>query len=299
MSENFSLSNLPHALLIIFLRLFSYLPLPLIYCLGVVIGEIVYWLYEDRRNVTKINLTACFPNYSKPKIQWLARQHFHAMTIGVMIMIISWWSSKSRLKRLTTFRNKQILDNLMEAGENIILLAPHFVGLEFSGNMLSSQMDVTSMYQKHKNSYLDKFIFNRRTRFGANVYSYKDPTKGLIKSIRKGIPFYYLPDQDPGQNKGVFAEFFKIQTKTYPSLNKLSRLGDAKVIPCMARLRKFGVGFEIIFDPPMKDYPTGDDVVDATSMNKAIENLINYAPSQYFWSHKRFKTRPLGEEPFY
>ncbi len=130
------------------------------------------------------------------------------------------------------------------------------------------------------------------------LYNYRDTSAGLIKSIRRGQPFYYLPDQDPGRN-GVFAKFYKIETATYPSLNRIAELGNACVVPCMAKLRRFGTGFDIYFDPPLKNYPTGDDIEDATQMNKAIERLISYAPAQYFWSHRRFKTRPEGEEAFY
>ncbi|WP_423910426.1 lysophospholipid acyltransferase family protein [Candidatus Spongiihabitans sp.] len=298
-SGNYSLKNFPQKLLFAFLRVFSYLPLPIIYFIGVGLGEIVYWLYGSRRHVTKINLTTCFPDYPPGKIQQLSRHHFHAMTIGVMTMAIAWWGSTTRYERLTIFRNKEVLDNLVNAKQNIIILAPHFVALEFLGFYFSNQMRMTSMYRKHKNPYIDQFIFQKRTRFGSRIYNYKDTSTSLIKSIRNGVPFYYLPDQDPGGNRSVFAPFYNIQTATYPALNKISRLGNAKVVPCMARLRKFGRGIEIIFEQPLEKYPSGDDVKDATTMNQAIEKLIAYAPEQYFWSHKRFKTRPSGEEPFY
>ncbi|WP_424946146.1 lysophospholipid acyltransferase family protein [Candidatus Spongiihabitans sp.] len=298
-SGNDWLKNFPQKLLLALLRAFSYLPLPVIYFIGTGLGEIVYWLHGSRRHVTQTNLTACFPDYSPGKIQRLARHHFHAMTIGVMAMAIAWWCSAARCERLSISKNKQVLDNLMDAKQNIIILAPHFVTLEFLGCYFFSQMKMTSMYRKHKNPYLDQFIFQRRTRFGSRMYHYKDASRSLIKSIRKGVPFYYLPDQDPGKNRGVFAPFYNIQTATYPALNKISRLGNAKVVPCMARLRKFGRGIEIIFEPPLENYPSGDGVKDTTTMNRAIEKLIAHAPEQYFWSHKRFKTRPPGEDPFY
>ena len=120
----------------------------------------------------------------------------------------------------------------------------------------------------------------------------------MIKAVRNGTPLYYLPDQDPG-SKGVFVPFFDIQTSTYTSLGKLAKLGKAVVVPCMAKITAYGLKIDIIFDPPMEKFPGGDSVEDAATMNKAIENLISIAPEQYFWSHKRFKTRPKGEKPFY
>ena len=102
--------------------------------------------------------------------------------------------------------------------------------------------------------------------------------------IRRGDPFYYLPDQDPGRNKGVFALFYSIPTATFPALGRIARMSNSIVIPCATVLLPWGQGYEIIFNQPLTDYPSGDDVQDATQMNQAIEALIAYAPQQYLWS---------------
>ncbi len=298
-SGNVSLKNVPQMLLLILLRVFTYLPLPILYFIGVGVGEITYWLHGSRRRITKTNLAACFPDYPPEKIQRFARHHFHAMLVGVMVMAISWWCSVKRFQRLTVFRNKEILDDLIDRQQNIILLAPHFVTLEFLGIYFSSQMRVTTMYQRHKNPYINQFIYQKRTRFGNRIYGSKETMMNLIKTIRTGVPLYYLPDQDPGQKRGVFVPFFNIPTATYPTLNKMARLGKAQVVPCMARLKKFGCGMEIILHPPLENYPSGDDIKDTSNMNQVIEQLIAHAPAQYFWSHRRFKTRPSGEKLFY
>jgi KDO2-lipid IV(A) lauroyltransferase len=214
-------------------------------------------------------------------------------------MSIAWWASKQRIKRLATFHQREYFDQALEQNKNIILLAPHFTSLELLGAILVSQTHMSSMYQTHRNPSLDTEMIRRRTRFGTNLFNYKSSMKGLVRSIRDGVPFYYLPDQDPGKTRGVFAPFFGIQTATFPALSKLSRLGDATVIPCMARVRRFGTGIDVVFDRPLENYPTSDQVADAATMNRAIEKLIVNAPEQYFWSHKRFKTRPDGEPPFY
>ena len=287
-----------HAL-VFFLRLIGWLPLPVMVLLGTIIGEIAYWIHAPRRAITKRNISACFPHLNSLQVHNLARKHFHSLVIGVMVMALSWWTSKSRLERICQSKNRSRLKELIDNNENIILLAPHFTSLEFLAVKLFSEMKMTSMYQKHKNPDIDHIIHDRRSQFGTILYNNKSSLNGLVKLIRQGIPFYYLPDQDPGKKRGVFAPFFGIQTATFPTLSKLSRLGNAKVLPCMAKVKPFGLGIEIIFDAVLEPFPTGDVVQDVTAMNKAIENLIAHAPEQYFWSHKRFKTRPDGEEPFY
>ena len=60
-----------------------------------------------------------------------------------------------------------------------------------------------------------------------------------------------------------------------------------------------GKGFEIVFGEPLKNFPSGDDETDTTTMNKVIENCVTQAPDQYLWVDKRFKTRPPGEPSLY
>jgi KDO2-lipid IV(A) lauroyltransferase len=40
-------------------------------------------------------------------------------------------------------------------------------------------------------------------------------------------------------------------------------------------------------------------VADATRMNRCIEDWVRECPEQYFWVHRRFKTRPPGSPSVY
>lgn len=281
------------------LRLLAWLPLPLLYLLGALGGELACLLHRPRRNIALRNLTACFPGKSDAEIRALARGHFRSLVTAVLATGVAWWGGKARLQRLTRFQNRAVFDEARRRGENVIFLAPHFAGLEYGGIYLSAIAPMVSMYQRHKNPLMDALIRRHRARFGIILYPRKTPAKSMIQLLRQGHQFYYLPDQDPGRNKGVFAPFFSIPTATYGSLGRIARLGNATVIPCATRLLPRGRGFEIIFGQPLADYPGGDAIRDATRMNNALEALIAHAPEQYFWSHRRFKTRPPGAPPFY
>jgi KDO2-lipid IV(A) lauroyltransferase len=65
------------------------------------------------------------------------------------------------------------------------------------------------------------------------------------------------------------------------------------------RVLPWGRGYEVIFQAPLENFPTQDAVADTTRMNQIIENAVREMPEQYFWSHRRFKTRPQGEGAFY
>ena len=138
-----------------------------------------------------------------------------------------------------------------------------------------------------------------RQRFGAQLFERKGGMRSLIRAVRNGATLYYLPDQDPGPRRAVFAPFFGVQTASWPVLGRVAGLIDATVIPCVCRLNRTEAGYDIHFEAPLKDFPTGDALTDAARMNAVVEAQIKETPSQYFWVHKRFKTRPAGEEDFY
>ena len=110
---------------------------------------------------------------------------------------------------------------------------------------------------------------------------------------------YYLPDQDPGPRRAVFAPFFNVPTATWPVLGRMARMTHALVVPCTTRIVDGGRGFEVILEPPLENFPTGDKQLDSETMNRAIEQCVRRLPDQYFWVHKRFKTRPPGSEHIY
>jgi KDO2-lipid IV(A) lauroyltransferase len=204
---------------------------------------------------------------------------------------------------LVQIKNSAIYENALQSGRNLILLAPHFVALEIGGIYLSMTSPIASIYQHSRNPVFDQLILNGRSRFGAILVERNDDTRHLIRKMRNHIPLYYLPDQDPGiqwdPRRAVFAPFMGIQAATWATLARLASLTDSLVLPCATKILPAGRGFEIIFSPPLKDFPTGNPVDDATCMNKAIEMFVRDMPDQYFWAHRRFKTQPPGGPDYY
>jgi|TARA_B100000315_G_scaffold179285_1_gene167993 lauroyl/myristoyl acyltransferase len=210
-----------------------------------------------------------------------------------------WWGTKKAFDQSITIKNEHYLANANNKGQGVILLAPHFVAMEVAGMYVSSRYPSVSIYQNNRNKVLDKLMLQARSRFGGKMFERKSDLKSLIRSIRDGMICYYLPDQDPGPRRAVFAPFFNVPTATWPVLGRMARMTRAVVLPCTARILEGGKGFEVILDPPLEDFPTGDTQLDSEIMNRAIEQCVRRLPDQYFWVHKRFKTRPPGSEAIY
>jgi lauroyl/myristoyl acyltransferase len=231
--------------------------------------------------------------------QDLLRRHFRAFGAAMMGVSLIWWASAPRLRSLVRFRNREHYDNALAAGKKVILLAPHFLGLEVAGVFLAHERRIISMYKEPRNDLVDWLMRRSRLRFGGALFERDSHLKGMIRLIRSGYPFYYLPDQNPGEADHVFAPFFGVPTATLTALSRIARLAEAVVIPCFTRLLPKGDGYEIIFHPPLADFPSKDPLADAARMNAAIEAGVREMPEQYMWTYKRFKQRPPGEPSLY
>jgi KDO2-lipid IV(A) lauroyltransferase len=283
-------------ILIAFIWLIRLLPLGALAAVGNAAGSLAYWLVPERRRVTRINLAKCFPQRSEAERDRIARAHFRWFCRSIVERGVWWWGSRERIRRLVRVEGEEHIAALQ--GKGAVLLAPHFVGLD-AILRLAMQYPMVSTYSHQKDRALDETIFKRRTRFGGGLFSRQETLRPAIRAIKAGALYYYLPDMDFGRKGTLFVPFFGVQAATAMGLAYISRLARAPVLPCVTRMLPGGAGYVMRIYPPWTDFPSGDDATDARRMMAFIEERVLEMPEQYFWLHKRFKTRPEGEARFY
>lgn len=281
------------------MRVICLLPLPAIWVCGALLGQALYYLHRDRRHVAYVNVRKCFPDLPMREQTRLVKRHFRALGQTVLDMGIPWWASAQRLQHLVKFAGREHYDRALANGKNVILLVPHCVSLEMGLVRLSQERPICTVFRHLDNEVMRVAMEKGRTRFGLTLIEHRQPLITLVKKVRAGLPLYYLPDQDAGRRRPAFVPFFRIPTATFPVLGRLAKLTDSVVIPCYCRQLPRGKGYEIVFKPPLAGFPTNDPVDDAVRMNQEIEQAVREIPEQYFWVHRRFKTRPPGEQKFY
>ena len=150
------------------------------------------------------------------------------------------------------------------------------------------------MFANQKSRVLTDAMTRGRTRFGhSHILLRNDGLRPAIRLIRKGVPFYFLPDMDLGPRDAIFVPFFGVPAATVTSVARLAQATGAVVIPFVTRMTPTGYVAQLY--PAWEGFP-GDDLVAATRrMNAFIEERVLEMPEQYLWSHRRFKTRPPGE----
>ncbi|MCJ0764970.1 lipid A biosynthesis acyltransferase [Variovorax terrae] len=282
---------------VLFMRLLSVLPLAWVRALGWLLGWALYLLAVPRRRVVQTNLALCFPAWTPQRRQALARQ--------VFIHFAQAWLDRSWLWHGTpgAVRRRLHLTGALEAlrGEApTVIFAPHFVGLDAGWTALTQQLPrrYTTIYTDQANKVLDAWILAGRQRFGgARLFGRADGVKAIVAALREGEPLYLLPDMNFGPEESVFVPFYGVSAATVPSLSRFARLGRARVVPVVTRMTP--TGYEVQVLAPWTDFPSDDPQADTALMNQRLQGYIDAMPAQYYWVHKRFKSRPPGEPPVY
>jgi KDO2-lipid IV(A) lauroyltransferase len=154
------------------------------------------------------------------------------------------------------------------------------------------------MYIRQKNQVFDQWMRDRRDRFGENLgLTRQDGIRPALRALKQGFHFLYFPDMDYGPEDAIFVPFFGIPAATITATSRMAKAAGAAILPVTIRMTWHG--YEVAILPPWPNYPSGDDAADARQLNAWIESLVPSMPEQYFWVHKRFKTRPPGVAKVY
>lgn len=284
-----------------FMRALAHVPLPLIRGFGALLGRLLHTVAVPRRRVVDTNLALCFPNKSAEERRRIARETF--VLVAQSWLDRGWlWHAPAAVvaSRIQVIGAAAEIEEIAHGTAPMILFAPHFYGLDASATGLTMHTDrpSTTIYTTQRDPMVDEWIRVGRARFG-NVITHNrtDGPKPVIAGLRKGGLLYLLPDMDFGRDQSVFVPFFGVPVATVPSLSRFARLGRAKVVPILSRVVKGGYQIEVL--PAWQGFPTDDVVADTALMNERLAGYIETMPAQYYWVHRRFKTRPEGAPSVY
>ena len=279
------------------MRALARLPLPWLRALGGVLGRLLFALARRRRHIALVNLRLAFPDWSEAERVDVARRSFIAFAQSFIDRAWVWHAPDAVVRQ--RIRLTGAVDELRRP-EAAVLFAPHFYGMDAGGAAIMQQAVAKggSIYSPQSGAATDAWVRAGRERFGDVVLiNRRDGVKPVVKSLREGRYLYLLPDMDLGPEESVFVPFFGVPAATVPSLPRLARLGRARVVPTVTRMTPGG--YEVQVHPAWSGYPGDDPVADTALMNRRLEDWIRAMPEQYYWVHKRFKTRPAGEPSVY
>ena len=261
------------------------------------LGDLGWLAVASRRRVTLANLKACFPDLGEAARRQLGRGVFRNLVRATIDHSVLWKGSRRDVERLVRIEG---LERLQDPGHRpVIMLAPHFVGLDAGAVRLSMEIRAVSIYARQSNPVWDRWLAHGRSRFMPQLLIARRgwDLRAVVRAMRDGLPFYYLPDIDGGASNSIFAPFMGVPTATLPMVSRLARMIGARVV--MTVTEQTPDGYVLHVEPPWDNFPGPSVEQDTERMNREIERWVRRLPDQYLWTHRRFKTRPPGAPPIY
>lgn len=285
--------------------LLHWLPLPILGRLGKAVGSLLFVVMGPRREIALTNLRLTMPELTEEQRRDIARRHFQAYSRSVLERSILWWASEARLRKLIKVETSDGMAPgqvpVAEMTEKpTILLCPHFVCLDVGGASIAMEASASSMYVAQKNKVFDEVLRAGRARFKpVKLFTRQDGIKPILRALKDRLPYFMLPDMDFGDKDAEFVPFFGVPAATLTATARIAAATGGQVMPVIATFLPDYAGYRVKFYPVWENYPGSDMVAATRRMNEFIEERVKEAPAEYFWTHKRFKTRPEGEPSFY
>lgn len=280
------------------LRLISILPFRAKLVAGKCLGLVILRFGKKRRHVTETNIRLCFPELGAAEQAAMVREVFIQNGIGFFEIAWAWWARPEEVAGRYEVEGLEHLQAARKGGRGVVMVGAHFVHLDLCGLMLNQVVPMGVIYRKNNDPVFEQVITSGRERVFENVLERSD-MRSIVRKLREGRVIWYSPDQDFGGRQSVFAPFFGILASTLTTTAQLARMGRANVCCAFHYREPESQRYRLVFKPVPDEYPTGDNVRDATLINRLIESGIRERPEQYMWVHRRFKTRPEGQPSLY
>ncbi|HEY8749679.1 MAG TPA: hypothetical protein VIM11_16970 [Tepidisphaeraceae bacterium] len=265
------------------------------------LGSIMYAVDKKHRGRAMANLRRSFPEKSEVECEKLARRSMQQMVMLFvevlfttrLIRIDNW----TRYVQLEDFREVQ--EMLLRRERGMIMLTGHYGNWEILGYVLATLgFQTVSIARPLDNPYVSRFLFGVREKTGQRIIAKKGATPEITAALDRKLTVAFIADQNAG-SKGMFVNFFGRLASTYKSIGLLAMEYDVPVVIGFARRVDdrfhFKAGTQDIIYP--EDWKSQNDPLRYITQRytKAIEDIVREDPGQYWWVHRRWKSRPKGE----
>lgn len=279
------------------LYLISWLPYPVKQWFGAQMGVLLYKLGGSRRTIAETNIKLCFPELSEKEQDELVIESFKANMKGMVETTIAWWCNKDKILSNMKVYGMEHYEEAKARGKGVFIIGGHFSIIDMAGPLAEHAFGFNYMYRPNDNPLFNAVIERHRRQYSTHDFT-KNELPQMMEFLKGGGTVWYGYDQDFGAKRSVFAPFFNIQTATLKAPARIARDTGATCI-MISQFRESSGIYSLHFSPILEDYPSGDDVADATRINAQLEEFVRIHPEQYLWMHRRFRSRPPGEESLY
>lgn len=278
--------------------LLSLLPFKFQLFLGRNIGRLAMRLMKKRQVTIRRNLELCFPKMDESKREAILKANIDNSGIALFETAMAWFWSDRRVNKHVTINGMEHLEALEKDGKGVLMLAVHSMNLELGARAFGIQKSGMGVYRPNNNPCFDYFQYKGRSRSNRTLIDRKN-VRGMLDALNSGNRVWYAPDHDYGTRRSTFAPLFAVKNAcTTTGTSLLVDATDCAIVP-FTMVRGDDGHYTLTIREPVDGFPKGDTKNAAIFINKIVEESIMASPSQYMWLHRRFKTRPQGEDCLY
>ena len=267
--------------------------------MGWFLSQIAPLLIRRRIRIARRNIELCFAHLTKAQRQRLLRDHIRALVQSVLDRSVLWFGSPKQIEAFVTLEGLEHAHHYTDRGQAIMLLAPHFIGLDAAASRLTlAGPQGATLYAEQRNALVDDFVRLGRGRFhGVHLLSRRNGLRALVRMIRQGLPIYYLPDMDLGREGAARVPFFGVPAYTQVATAQLAKQYQLPVLPVISTWDPKTGRYHVQLLPPLETFPNTTQTLeqDTAHLNELLQSWIEPRAAQYYWVHRRFKSHPDDE----
>jgi KDO2-lipid IV(A) lauroyltransferase len=272
--------------------------------LGIGVARWFFALRPKLRRVADFNLRLAFPEWSEAERQ---------LTISKMVRNIGRMAGE--FSQFPKYAPQNVYDTVQmvgeenyraaeQAGKGLLLLGGHIGAWELSSFALGLYGHPCHfLVRAIKNSRVDALVNQYRALSGGKPIEKNESARVMFRVLHSGGAVGILADHNTAREEGVFVDFFGIPACSTSGLARIALRTGAAVVPVYALWDETAGKYRLHIDPPVELIRTGDADADVRANTarfiQIVENIARAYPDQWLWVHKRWKTRPSGENPIY
>jgi KDO2-lipid IV(A) lauroyltransferase len=296
--------NLEFAIVWILVRLLGLLPRRMARATGAGVGALAYRILARLRSVGVRNLELSFPEASMEERRTILRCLYR--NLGWLL------AEFCQMPRYTPENTRSFLryDGLehylaaSDKGKGVLIVTGHLGAWELSSFYHSLMGHPMSMViRRLDNAKVDRLVNDIRCLHGNHVLHKDDFARGLLGAMRRGETVGILMDTNMTPPQGVFVPFFDKLACTASGLARVALKTRAAVLPGFMLWeeteQKYVLHFGEEIELDCTDNDENDMLTNTAKFTAVIESYIRRYPDQWLWVHRRWKTRPEGEERVY
>lgn len=273
--------------------------------IGKFLGRSIYRLFPKLAKTANRNLEIAYPGISKKEKKRIITGTFESL--GRHLGFISQFKKfkhEDIHKYVELVGKAENFDPAVEDERGILFFTGHFGSWEVF-NLLPPafgyQMNI--LVRRIDNELVENYVDSLRTKFGTKTLGKRQAPRKMFRILQNGEILGILADLNAQLHDGVFVDFFGVPASTTTSIAKLALKTDAIILPAFAVWEKEKQKYVVYLDPPI-DYEKTDDLKEdiftiTQKFTNSVEKYVRQYPEQWLWIHKRWNTRPKGDEELY